>query len=139
MCDYSAKGAKTRAAAKNDRLVTQDISAHTRGFVGVEDDSTAVCLLPGTELKFESEVLVDKSRNYERQETGTIRTGQTTAIFRQVDKDNEHAHHDALELADGSLVMLDYLLEGQHATVLQLPAAPTSPKEREAQKRAEYA
>jgi hypothetical protein len=32
-------------------------------------------------------------------------------------------HHDALELPDGEIVLLTRLREGQHATVLQLPAS----------------
>jgi class 3 adenylate cyclase len=31
-------------------------------------------------------------------------------------------HHDALEFPDGETVLLTRLCEGQHATVLQLPA-----------------
>jgi hypothetical protein len=46
-----------------------------------------------------------------------------TAIFRQVNLGNPHTHHDALEFADGEIVLLTYLMEGQQATVLQLPAA----------------
>jgi hypothetical protein len=30
-------------------------------------------------------------------------------------------HHDALELANGRIVLVTNLREGQHATVLQLP------------------
>jgi hypothetical protein len=33
-------------------------------------------------------------------------------------------HHDALEFPDGEIVLLTRLCEGQHATVLQLPASP---------------
>jgi hypothetical protein len=33
-------------------------------------------------------------------------------------------HHDALEFPDGKIVLLTALCEGQHATVLQLPAGP---------------
>jgi hypothetical protein len=35
-----------------------------------------------------------------------------------------HVHHDALEFPDGKMVLLTRLIEGQHATVLQLPASP---------------
>ncbi len=41
----------------------------------------------------------------------------TTAIFRQVNKDNPYTHHDALEFPDGHMVLND-LFEGQDATVL---------------------
>ena len=47
-----------------------------------------------------------------------------TAIFRQVNKDRAHTHHDALEFPDGKIVLLTTLRPGQQATVLQLPAEP---------------
>ena len=61
-----------------------------------------------------------------------------TAIFRQINKDRVVAHHDALEFPDGQLVLLTCLSEGQQATVLQLPAAPKTVVESEAQRRAAY-
>jgi hypothetical protein len=59
----------------------------------------------------------------------------TTAIFRQVNKDNPHTHHDALEFPDGQMVLLTNLLEGQEATVLQLPAQPVTAAEVQTQER----
>ena len=50
----------------------------------------------------------------------------TTAIFRQVNKDNPRTHHDALEFPDGQIVPLTHVVEGQEATVLQLPAQPAT-------------
>jgi hypothetical protein len=44
------------------------------------------------------------------------------AIFRQVNKDNASAHHDALEFPNGQIVLVTALKPGQQATVLQLPA-----------------
>lgn len=134
MCDYSAKSAKQRSAAKNDKLVSHSISTHTRGFVGVADTDTAVCLLPGTELAFDKRVEVDSARA--QSGAGTVILPHTRAIFRQVDKLNEHTHHDTLEFADGSRVKLNLLVPGQRATVLQLPADPKT-LEGEARKRAE--
>jgi hypothetical protein len=46
------------------------------------------------------------------------------ARFRQVNTDNPHTHHDALEFPDGQIVLLTHLRAGQQATVLQLPAQP---------------
>jgi hypothetical protein len=43
-----------------------------------------------------------------------------------------------LEFADGQIVLLTLLAEGQQATVLQLPADPKTADEREKQKRATY-
>ena len=62
----------------------------------------------------------------------------TTAIFRQVNKDKVAAHHDALEFPDGRSVLLTLLCEGQHATVLQLPAQPKTTQEIAEQRRVDY-
>jgi hypothetical protein len=35
-----------------------------------------------------------------------IVVNHTTAIFRQINKDNPHTHHDALEFPDGRMVLL---------------------------------
>jgi hypothetical protein len=51
---------------------------------------------------------------------------------------NITAHHDALEFPDGQIVLLTALVEGQRATVLQLPAEPKTESEAEAQERAAY-
>ena len=59
----------------------------------------------------------------------------TAAIFRQVNKDKTYAHHDALEFPDGKVMLLTHLLEGQEATVLQLPAQPVTSAEVKAQER----
>ncbi|MGA7663582.1 MAG: hypothetical protein WBW13_01835, partial [Pseudolabrys sp.] len=61
-----------------------------------------------------------------------------TAIFRQVNKTEPMMHHDALEFPDGRIVLLTRLTEGQEATVLQLPAQPTTVAEAVAQKRIAY-
>jgi hypothetical protein len=49
------------------------------------------------------------------------KTGERLARFRQVDLEKPRAHHDALELADGEIVLVNRLVLGQIATVLQLP------------------
>jgi hypothetical protein len=59
----------------------------------------------------------------------------TTAIFRQINKDNPRTHHDALEFPDGQIVLLTAVVEGQEATVLQLPAQPATAAEAKAQER----
>ena len=61
-----------------------------------------------------------------------------TAIFRQVNKDQPRVHHDALEFPDGQTVLLTELVEGQEASVLQLPAQPATAAEAEAQQRVAY-
>jgi hypothetical protein len=46
----------------------------------------------------------------------------TMARFRQINMDKPRAHHDALEFPNGQVVLLHNLVEGQHTSVLQLPA-----------------
>ena len=58
----------------------------------------------------------------------------TTAIFRQVNKNEPCTHHDALEFPDGHIVLLTDSSEGQTASVLQLPAQPATPAEAQDQK-----
>jgi hypothetical protein len=121
MCDYSLELVASRPAKVGDKLVSTSFPhTITRGFVSVDDPSVAVCVLPGTELAFEAEV---------RCETGRLIAwrwlGHKVARFRKVNKGQSNAHHDALEFPDGSIALLTQLCQGQHATVLQLPA--TSP------------
>jgi hypothetical protein len=47
----------------------------------------------------------------------------------------EGAYHGALEFPNGGIVLLTRLYEGQHATVLQLPAQPKAPAEADGQTR----
>jgi hypothetical protein len=137
MCDFSAAAARRRAAKKDDRLVTRSISVHTRGFTAIDDSTMAVCLLPGTELAFDKPVQV---RMFDAKGLiGAPRTlPHTNARFRQLDKDNPNTHHDALEFPDGSTVKLTTLIEGQTATVFQLPAPARTPAEAKEQQRAAY-
>jgi len=78
----------------------------------------AVCLLPGTELAFGTKVRCQPPW-FSVVNTRTV--DYTAAIFRQVNKDKPRTHHDALQFPDGEIVLLARLLEGQEATVLQLP------------------
>jgi len=91
--------------------------------------------MPGTELAFAGEVTCLPT-GLLGWRTKTIY--HRTAIFRQVNKDRVVAHHDALEFPDGRIVLLTFLCEGQAATVLQLPAQPSTATEADAQKRVTY-
>ena len=136
MCDYSLQGVTSRPAKVGDELTTRNFGTGTRGFGASEDRNTAVCLLPGTEVAFESDVQREVSEfqlRFSKNEPEHIR--HTVARFRQVNLDNPHTHHDALEFPDGQIVLLTRLRVGQHATVLQLPAAPRTEREAEEQKR----
>ncbi len=56
MCDHSLHNVKSRPAKLGDKLTTRDFGTGTRGFTASEDASVAVCVLPGTELGFASEI-----------------------------------------------------------------------------------
>ena len=135
MCDYSLHNVKSRPARVGDKLTTRDFGTGTRGFSASEDASVVVCLRPGTELSFADEVRCLP--------TGLLPwrnkvINHKTAIFRQINKEKVHAHHDALEFPEGGIVLLTSLSEGQQATVLQLPAEPKTVSEADAQRRATY-
>ena len=132
MCDYSLHSVKSRPAKIGDKLTTRNFNTGTRGFAAPEDASTAVCVLPGTELAFATEVRCGRS-GFSGCKVGEV--NQTTALFRQINKDNPHTHHDALEFPDGQIVLLTDLFEDQEATVLQLPAQPATAAEAAAQER----
>jgi hypothetical protein len=120
MCDYSLHLVASRPAKVGDRLVATDFARSiTRGFAAVGEPDVAVCLLPGTEIAFEQEVQYDRAFSL----FGKARTEHKVARFRQVNMDDPHVHHDALEFPGGQIVMVTRLLPGQHATVLQLPAS----------------
>jgi hypothetical protein len=135
MCDYSLHSVKSRPAKVGDKLTTHDFGTGTRGFAASEDMNVAVCVLAGTELSFADEVRCLP--------TGLIAwrdkvIEHKTAIFRQINKDKIAAHHDALEFPDGRIVLLTTLCGGQQATVLQLPAQPTTAVETQFQQRVAY-
>jgi len=119
MCDYSLHNVRSRSAKVGDKLTTRHFHSGTTGFAAPEDANMAVCLLPGTELSFGMKVSCQPRWVFSGK---PITLDQTTAIFRQINKDKPHTHHDALEFPDGQIVPLTRLIEGQEATVLQLPA-----------------
>jgi len=93
-----------------------------------------VCLLPGTEVAFEKEAEYERSLGiFPNWKRGKV--GHKVARFRQVNLDNPHTHHDALEFADGTFVLVHALREGQHATVLQLPVALRTAEQAKEQRR----
>ena len=136
MCDYSLLNVRSRPAKVCDKLTTRDFGTYTRGFAAAEDAGVAVCVLPGTELAFSRAVTVTYPRFLAGWKVETL--AYATAIFRQVNKNEPLKHHDALEFPDGRIVLLTKLSEGQEATVLQLPAQPTTTAEADAQKRIAY-
>ena len=120
MCDYSLHDVASRPAKTGDKLIsTHFTTTITRGFADPSEPRVAVCLLPGTELAFENEVKCDAALRF----LPKWKSEHKIARFRQVNLDRPSAHHDALELPDGQIVLVTNLTEGQRATVLQLPNA----------------
>ena len=120
MCDYSLLHVATRPAQIEDKLVTTKFrNSITRGFAAVGEPHIAVCLLPGTEIAFDENVECEPPFGIGILPNKKI--GQRLARFRQINTDNAVVHHDALEFPDGQVVLLTRLIEGQQATVLQLP------------------
>jgi hypothetical protein len=121
MCDYSLHHVASRPAKVGDKLVSTAFNnSITRGFAASADPQVAVCLLPGTELAFESDVECDPTFGF----LSNRKIGEKVARFRQVNTDQPNVHHDALEFPGGKVVLVTRLCEGQRATVLQLPASP---------------
>src|SRR5258707_14489876 len=120
MCDYSLHHVASRPAKVGDQLVTTQFNhSITRGFAAVGEPNVAVCLLPGTEVAFESNVTCEPAFPILPKK----KIGHRVARFRQVNVDQPTVHHDALEFPDGQIILVTRLCEGQRATVLQLPAA----------------
>ncbi len=134
MCDYSLHHVSSRPARVSDKLVTTKLSkSSTRAFAAVGEygaklvihdgaPEVAVCLLPGTELAFDDNV------RYDRAFFGKARVSHKVARFRQIDLDDPHVQHDALEFPDGQVLKVARLVAGQIATVLQLPVATHHPE-----------
>ena len=120
MCDYSLHLVASRPAKVGDKLVTTDfLKSITGGFAAVGEPDVAVCLLPGSELAFEENVQYQRAFSL----FGRTCMDHKVARFRQVNMNNPHVHHDALEFPNGQIVMVTRLVAGQRATVLQLPAS----------------
>lgn len=119
MCDYSLEHVASRPAQVGDRLVTTKFpNAITRGFTEAGVPEVAVCLRPGTELSFDTDVECVHALGL----LPSHRIRARVARFREVNPESPHEHHDALEFPNGQVVLLTRLREGQTATVLQLPA-----------------
>jgi len=136
MCDYSLHHVASRPAKVSDKLVTTELArSSTRGFAAVGEygpklvvhdgpPKVAVCLLPGTELAFDDDVRYDRAFSL----FGKARVNHKVARFRQIDMDDPHVQHDALEFPNGQVLKVTQLVAGQTATVLQLPVATEHPE-----------
>ena len=132
MCDYSLHAVASRPAEVAETLVsTKFRSTTTRGFANPENPTVAVCLRPGTEIAFETDVRMDGFL-FRR------KVGARLARFRQIGLHYAAQHHDALEFSNGTIVLVTDLAAGQRATVLQLPASPIEEKPQASQPAARY-
>ena len=136
MCEYSLHDVTSRPARVKDNVVTTEFTRSSiRGFAAVGEHGAklvihdsppkvAVCLLPGTELAFDDDVRYDRAFRL----FGKARVNHKVARFRQIDMDDPHVQHDALEFPNGQVLKLTQLAAGQTATVLQLPVARQHPE-----------
>ena len=132
MCDYSLHAVATRPAEVAETLVSTRFHASlTRGFASPDNPQVAVCLRPGTEIAFEKDAQTDGMMFRKN-------VGDQLARFRQIDTEESHRHHDALEFSNGMVVLVTDLVPGQRATVLQLPASPIEERPQASQPAARY-
>jgi len=132
MCDYSIEGSvNTRDAVVGDKLVSTKFNAHTRGFSGVNEPNIAVCVKPGTEIRFENNVKIStKTYLYRsiiediavffskmlRIDRKTIKS--TTAVFRQA----QSFIYDSVKDKDNSALINAYRAGGhRHRDALEFP------------------
>ena len=131
MCDYSLDFVASRPAKVGDKLIsTRFDNSITRGFAAVGEPNVVVCILPGTEIAFEQEV------EYRHALLPNQNIAERLARFRKVNMEQASVHHDALEFPNGEIALLTALVEGQQATVLQLPSELQKAQEEPAASRA---
>jgi hypothetical protein len=96
MCDYSLHAVASRPAEVGETLISISFrGTSTRGFASEQEPAIAVCMLPGTELAFASDVKYDNCWIWTR--TINWRVGK----FSQIERDAPDRHHDAIEFPDG--------------------------------------
>ena len=124
MCDYSLHSIKSRPAKIGDKLTTLNFGTGTRGFAASEDATIAVCVLPGTELSFSSEITYQSTGLFGWRNKAVK---HSTAIFRQVNKQKLVAHHDALEFPSGQIVLLTSLVRDNKRPCFSCRRSPRLP------------
>ena len=82
MCDYSLHNVAARPAKVGDKLVSTCFpNSITRGFAAIGEPNVSVCLPPGTELAFETEVKYEAAIAFLPKK----KVGESVARFRYVD------------------------------------------------------
>jgi hypothetical protein len=105
-----------RRARIGDKLITKGrATSGCSGFGLVEEPDVPVYLSPGTELAFDKDI-----HCYHRFNNLRFCNQRKTAKFRHL-PGSTNSHEDAVELADGRLVMVAELAGGQTATVTRVP------------------
>jgi len=131
MCDYSLHAIASRPAKVGEKLVTTCFAGtSTRGFAAVDEPQVAVCLLPGTEVVFEQEAEYEHAFGRLIPGLRLGKLGHNVARFRQINSEQAHVHHDALEFPNGRILLVTRLRPGQRATVIQLPASQRAEPEK---------
>jgi hypothetical protein len=125
---------KSRHAKAGEKLRTHRFHPGIIGFAAPGNTNIAVRILPGTELAFATAIKCSP-RGFGLFGWKLLVLNHTTATFRQINKYHLRTHEDALEFPDGNMAPLTDLLEGQEATVLQLPVQPITAAETKGQKR----
>jgi hypothetical protein len=110
MCDYSLHAIASRPARVGEALVSTHFrGSATLGFASPVEKGVAVCLLPGTELAFETNV---------RYRAGWFKTrivNFNVAKFCKIAPEVRCQHHDALAFPDGSTVLVNSLVQRQRS------------------------
>src|SRR5215510_15068257 len=105
MCDYSLHAIASRPAKVGEKLVTTCFAGtSTRGFAAVDEPQVAVCLLPGTEVVFEQEAEYEHAFGRLIPGLRLGKLGHNVARFRQINSEQAHVHHDALEFPNGRIL-----------------------------------
>ena len=116
MCDYSLHAIASRPAKVGETLITTSFrGTATLGFASPAENDVAVCLLPGTELAFERNVRLRGV--WFRSHT----VNYSVAKFCKIAPEVPCQHHDALAFPGGKTALVNSLVKGQRARVLQLP------------------
>ena len=120
MCDYSMHAIASRPAKAGETLISTAFRGScTRGFASAEATGVAVCLLPGTELVFEQNV------RHRGRWFGSKEVPFSVAQFCKLNLEKPYQPHDALAFPDGTTLLVNSLVRGQRARVLQLPVSAT--------------
>jgi hypothetical protein len=116
VCDYSLHAVASRPAKVGETLVsTRFITGGTVGFASPTELGVAVCLQPGTELAFETNV------KYRAAWFRSHPVSFNVAKFCKLAPKDAFQHHDVLAFPDGSTVLVNTLVRGQRVQVLQMP------------------